>query len=101
MLENFIKGSNNTGPIPPVGRINGLCTDTTARSTSTLDFNDRSETASREGLLELGRDRVVRMEVGIKGGEKNTAISIPLSLGRDMAGGWREAVDIVDVAKGI
>jgi len=53
MLENLVEGSNNASPIPQGGRIDSLGTDTTARSTSTLDFDDRSETASWEGLLEL------------------------------------------------
>jgi hypothetical protein len=50
---NLVKGSNNAGPIPPVRRIDSLGTDTTVCSTSTLDFNNRSETACREGLLDL------------------------------------------------
>jgi hypothetical protein len=99
MLENLVKGSNDTGPIPPVGRVDSFGTDTAAGSTSTLDFDDRSETACRESLLEFRRDRVVWVEVGVKGGEEDTAISIPSGLCRDMAGGWREAVDVVNVAK--
>jgi len=42
---------------------------------------------------------VVRVEVGVKGGEEDTAISISSGLCRDVAGRWREAIDIVDVAK--
>jgi hypothetical protein len=80
-------------------RIYGLSTDTAARSTSTLDFDDRSETASGEGLLELWRDRVVRVKVGMKCGEEDTAVSIPSDLFRDVAGRWREVVDRVGVAK--
>jgi hypothetical protein len=53
MLENLVKGSNNSGPIPPVRRIDSFGTDTTACSTSTLDFDNRSETACREDHLEL------------------------------------------------
>jgi hypothetical protein len=39
------------------------------------------------------------VEACIKGGEEDTAISTPLGLCRDVARRWREAVDIVDVAK--
>jgi hypothetical protein len=53
MLENFIESANNSSPVPPIRRIDGLSTNTTARPTSTLDLDHRPETTCRECFLEL------------------------------------------------
>ena len=97
VLQDAVERLDDPGGVPPLGRLDHIRNGGRCRPPLGLDLAHRSETASRECLLELAGNTVIGVVVRLERSEQLLPVLVALLLRGDAPSRRRAAVEVVDV----